>query len=454
MAQVTRRLGQFASELQFEALPPAVVHEVKRALLDCIGVGLLGANHKIVAVLLRYLKETRGSEALSASRGATLIGRPETLDPVSAAWVNGTMAHVYDFDDVHSAAGIHPGIVIVPPVLAAAEWAAVSGARAITAMAAGYEVAGRIGEATQLAHYEPGWHSTGTVGTIGAAAATSSVLGLNAAQAAGALGSSSSEAAGLRVSFGSMMKSLHAGNASANGLRAALLVSMGFVGPENAIEGARGFLEVTCNAPIEQEPILDALGEKYCFIKKGYKLYSCGGVVHPALDAALQLRERMGDKAGRVSRIHASVHPQVLEQMRVKEPETGMQSKFSPYHAIAVTLLDGQALPDQFTDARAISAEVRDLRQRIDVESSSSVRKDEARLTATLESGERLEIHVPHALGYSPENPPSDAQLEEKFMALAIPLLGERRSRDLCNVIWTLEAEPDLKKLMRLTRPA
>ncbi|MGH8616305.1 MAG: MmgE/PrpD family protein [Burkholderiales bacterium] len=450
--RLTARLAEFATGLRYRDLPAPAAHEVKRALLDFMGVALLGAHHRIVDLLLAHLAQLRGRKATTGKTGGTVIGRAERLDPVSAAWVNGSMGHVYDFDDVHSAAGIHPGIVIVPPSLAAGEWSRTPGRQLIAAMAAGYEVAGRVGEATQLTHYEPGWHSTGTVGTLGAAAAAANLLKLDPAQGNYALGIAASEAAGLRVSFGSMMKSLHAGNASANGVRAAFLASSGFTGPETGLEGARGFLEVAC-AGADAGPILAGLGRDYCFIRKGYKLYSCGGVVHPALDAALALRPQLETKVDRIRKIHAVVHPQVLEQMRVREPVTGMQSKFSPYHAIAVTLLDGAALPGQFADARAALPDVTALRQKVEVESNPGVRKDETRMTVTLDNGEAFEHHVEHARGYSPDNPPSDAELQDKFMALAVPVLGDARSRELSARIWALEAEKNTKRFLQLCRP-
>src|SRR5687768_917110 len=350
--QLTAKLAEFACKLEYKELPREAVHEVKRALLDFLGVALLGAPHKAVEILLTHLARMRGPKALRGRKGATLIGRTERLEPVAAAWVNGTMGHVYDFDDVHTAAGIHPGIIVVPAALAAGEMNRTSGRQLIAAMAAGYEVAGRVGLATQLTHYEPGWHSTGTVGTLGAAAAAVNVLRLDPEQANHALGAAASHAAGVRVSFGSMMKSLHAGNASANGLQCASLAELGFTGPIEGLEGSRGFLEVACGA-VDQPSIVADLGREYRFLRKGYKLYSCGGVVHPALDAALELRAQLGETCDRIREVHVIAHPQLLEQMRVREPQSGMQSKFSPYHAIAVTLLDGAALPAQFTDARA-----------------------------------------------------------------------------------------------------
>ncbi|HYC45326.1 MAG TPA: MmgE/PrpD family protein [Burkholderiales bacterium] len=444
-------MAEFASGLRYDDLPREAMHEVKRALLDFVGCALLGAQHKTVGVLLAHLERMRGAAALAVSDGVSVIGRGERVEPVAGAWVNGTMGHVYDFDDVHTAAGIHPGIIVVPAALAAAEMNGSSGREVVAAMAAGYEVAGRVGLATQLTHYEPGWHSTGTVGTLGAAAAAINLLRLDATQATHALGAAASHAAGLRVSFGSMVKPLHAGNACANGLQCASLAQLGLTGPLEGLEGSRGFFEVACGA-IDQQSILTALGREYRFLRKGYKLYSCGGVVHPALDAVLALRGRLGTAYDRIRSMHAVVHPQVLEQMRIKEPRTGMQSKFSPFHAIAVTLLDGQALPAQFTDARAVENDVVALRQKVSIESSTALRKDETKLTVTLADGTRLEHHTEHARGYSPDNPPSDADLQQKFMSLAVPVLGDTRSAELAERIWGLDVDKNLSALMALCR--
>ncbi|MCC7079453.1 MAG: MmgE/PrpD family protein [Burkholderiales bacterium] len=452
--QITGSLARFASELRYESLPAPVVREVKRALLDFMGCALLGAKHKAVTVLLSYLEQTRGREALQNRSGATIIGRVERTDPAAAAWVNGTMGHVYDFDDVQTAAGTHPGVIVVPAALAAAEHQGVDGRVLVAAMAAGYEVSGRVGLATQATHYEPGWHSTGTVGTLGAASTAINILGLDPEQANNALGAAASHAAGIRVSFGTMMKSLHAGNACAHGIECAFLARLGFTGPKVALEGQRGFFEAACHGPVDPSRILTDLGSEYVFTRKGYKLYACGGVVHPALDAALTLRSSVKGAYESIRDIHAETHPQVLEQMRIKEPVGGMQSKFSPYHAIAVTLIDGCALPTQFTDARAAAEDVRQLRQRVRVDTSPRLRRDETILTIEMADGRRLVHHVEHARGYSPDNPPSDQDLEDKFMTLAEPVIGVARSRELAKRTWDVDAEPNIRKWMELSRGA
>lgn len=452
--EVTSALAHFAAQSTFDSLPSAAIHEVKRALLDFMGCALLGARHKAVEILLEHISQTRGRQAQQSVSVSTIIGRGERTEPVSAAWINGTMGHVYDFDDVQTAAGTHPGVIVVPAALACAEWKRVDGRTIVTAMAAGYEVSGRVGLATQATHYEPGWHSTGTVGTLGAAASAIRLLQLTPEQATHALGAAASCAAGVRASFGSMMKSLHAGNACARGIECASLARLGFTGARQGLEGSRGFFEAACKGDIDPKPIVRDLGAVYCFLRKGYKLYSCGGVVHPALDGILTLRPSVIDSVAKIRDIHAVTHPQVLEQMRIVEPLTGMQSKFSPYHAIAVTLLDGLALPSQFTDARASSEDVRMLRRHVRVDTDPSLRRDETVLSITLDDGRRFDHHVEHARGYSPDNPPSDADLEDKFMALAEPVLGETKSRELARRTWALEAESSIEKWMELCRTA
>jgi len=452
--EVTSELAHFAALSKFDSLPSAAVHEVKRALLDFMGCALLGTRHKAIEVLLQHLSQTRGQPALQATPGCTIIGRSERTEPVSAAWINGTMGHVYDFDDVQTAAGTHPGVIVVPAALACAEWKRSDGRALIAAMAAGYEVSGRVGLATQATHYEPGWHSTGTVGTLGAAASAIRLLQLTPEQATHALGAAASCAAGVRASFGSMMKSLHAGNACARGIECASLAQLGFTGSRQGLEGSRGFFEAACKGEIDRKPIVQDLGSVYCFLRKGYKLYSCGGVVHPALDGALRLRSSVIGMVDKIRDIHAVTHPQVLEQMRIVEPLTGMQSKFSPFHAIAVTLLDGQALPSQFTDARAASEDVRTLRRRVRVDTDPKLRRDETVLSITMDDGHRFDHHVEHARGYSPDNPPSDGDLESKFMTLAEPVLGKANSHEIVRRTWALEDEVNIDSWMALCRAA
>jgi len=433
---ITKSFSQFASEITFDALPEAAVHEVKRALLDYVGVTLLGAPHPVTQTLFSVL---RRDGRVGGAGTVPVIGLSERLGPVDAAWVNGTTGHIYDFDDVHSAAGIHPGVVILPAAISTAYEAGLSGAEFIRAAAVGFEVAGRLGEATQLGHYEPGWHSTGTVGTIGAAAAAAAGLDLEPEKIAASIGAATCEASGLREGFGTMMKALHAGNAAANGVRAALLCAEGFTAPLLGIEGERGFLAVACEGPVDQEAMVAGLGSEYRFLRKGYKLYSCGGVIHPALDGALALREQVGDTSD-IMHVEAIVHPQVPEQMRRSDPKTGTEAKFTPSYCIAVALIDGQVLPSQFADERVVQTDVVGLMGRTVIRTDPDLRKDEAIVTITDRSGNTRTFHTRHAAGYSPDNPATDAQLEGKFRAIAGPLgIEEVRGEAFVEAVWRLE---------------
>lgn len=433
---VTRSFSEFASEVTFDALPEAAVHEVKRALLDYVGVTLLGAPHPVTRTLFGVL---RRDGRVGGAGAVPVIGLAERLGPVDAAWVNGTTGHIYDFDDVHSAAGIHPGVVILPAAISTAYEAGLSGAEFIRAAAVGFEVAGRLGEATQLGHYEPGWHSTGTVGTVGAAAAAAAGLGLEPSSIAAAIGAATCEASGLREGFGTMMKALHAGNAAANGVRAALLCAEGFTAPLLGLEGERGFLAVACEGPVDEEAMVAGLGSEYRFLRKGYKLYSCGGVIHPALDAALALRSRVGDPSG-ISAVDVVVHPQVPEQMRRSDPRTGTEAKFTPSYCVAVALIDGQVLPAQFADERVVREDVVGLMGRTVVRTDAGLRKDEAVVTVTDGRGETWTFHTEHAAGYSPDNPASDGQLEGKFRVIVDGLgLGSARCDSFIDAVWGLE---------------
>jgi len=441
---ITKAFSNFAHETTFAELPSSAIHEVKRALLDYVGVTLLGAPHPVTQSLFAVLQ--RDGRTCTAG-SVPVLGRPERLGPVDAAWVNGTTGHIYDFDDVHSAAGIHPGVVILPATISTAYAAGLSGKDFIRSSAVGFEVAGRLGEATQLGHYEPGWHSTGTVGTIGAAAAAAAGLSLDKQQISAAIGAATCEASGLREGFGTMMKALHAGNAAANGVRAALLCAEGFTAPLLGIEGERGFLAVACSEPVDEAEMINGLGTEYTFIKKGYKLYSCGGVIHPALDAALELRTTINDP-NEILTIEATVHPQVPEQMRRSNPQTGTEAKFTPSYCIAVAVIDGQILPAQFTNDRVTQPDVTSLMNRTEITTDPNLRKDEAIVTLHHAKGRTRTVHTEHASGYSPNNPATDRQLEDKFKTIAYGLqIDEAASDSFIQALWNLDDMSSLAPL-------
>src|SRR4051812_11175020 len=214
-AELTRALAAQASAMTYDALPEEVRALARQCVLDYFGVALAGADDPLVAIVLDELAEAGGNPQ------ASLIGHAQRLPALSAALINGAIGHALDYDDVNLAMPGHPSVAILPGLLALAETRQSSGREVIAAFVAGYETACRIGSAMRPGHYDRGFHATGTVGCLGAAAACARLLKLDAEATAQALGIAGTQAAGLKSQFGTMCKPFHAGKASYNGLLAA-----------------------------------------------------------------------------------------------------------------------------------------------------------------------------------------------------------------------------------------
>lgn len=440
----TERLAAFVVRTPTGEIPPQVIREAKRTLVNIFAVSLASSDDPSVDAL----------DAWGHSPGvAGVIGRGSAGEG-HAALVNGYLAHLQDYDDTHFPTVLHPSAPTWPAVLAAAERSGASGAETLAAFAIGCEVACRVALSIHPWHYDAGWHITGTVGGFGAAAGAARLLGLDDAQTAQALGMAGTNAAGVREAFGTNSKALHAGHAAMSGLRAASLVSAGFSGPAAILEGRRGFWAVLSPdghnpTPIEALDGLLAPGARWELQNNGLKPYANGVVSHPLQDAVIALRNAHAITAGEVRAIEARVHPLVLELMDRPQPETGLSAKFSHQHCAAAALVDGAGHEAQFSDSRARDPQIAALRALVHATPDPSLGEDEVYVTIRLANGRALANHVEHATG-SPENPMSDAHLEEKFRALATPVLGGPDAEALLRAAWTLDEASDVRTLMAL----
>ena len=247
---------------------------------------------------------------------------------------------------------------------------------------------------------------------------------------------------------GTMCKSFHAGRAASNGLLAALLAQQGFDSSEEIVEGKRGFARIYSNVA-QPELVLDQLGRRWEIARNGYKPYACGVVLHPILDAMVALGEQRALKPEDIARIEARVHPIAVRITGLGDPKTGLQSKFSIYHAGAVAYLDRGAGIAQFSDARASAADVVALRGKIEVTTDEGFRKDQAQATLVMVSGERIETKVAHASG-TVDNPMSDRAIENKFLANAAAAIGDDRARQIAAMAWKLDKLGDVRELIGL----
>jgi 2-methylcitrate dehydratase PrpD len=439
---VTRRLARYVVSARAEDLPANVRQEAKRTLLNWTGCAVGGSRHATVDIAISALSPFSGPAQ------ATVLGRGERMDVMHAALMNGISSHVFDFDDTHLRTVIHPAGPVASAILALAEYRSpISGAEFLNALVLGAEVECRIGNAVYPAHYDVGWHITGTVGPFGAAAAAGKLLHLSEQQMVWALGLAATQPVGLREMFGTMTKSFHPGRAAQNGLTAAMLASRNFTSSIQGIEAPRGWASVLSTAR-NYAAITENLGGRYEISENSYKPFPCGVVIHPAIDGCIQLRNQHKVAWGEIERIELRVHPLVLELTGKKTPQTGLEGKFSVYHAVATAMIDGVVGEKQFSDQAVRSADTVALRQRVTARVDPAIAEDQVRITIVMKDQGRLEKYVEHCVG-SAKNPMTNAQLEAKFSGLADGVLPAGQTRRVMEMCWDVESSRDVAQLAR-----
>ena len=429
---VTRTLARYVVEAKYDDLPEAVRKEGVRTLFNWVGVAVGGSHHETVDAAVAALAPFSGPAQ------ASLLGRPERFDVMNAAFLNGVASHIFDYDDTHLKTIIHPAGPVASAILAWAELHPVTGKEFLNALVLGMETECRIGNAVYPNHYDVGWHITGTAGVFGAAAAAGKLMGLSEQQMVWALGLAASQPVGLRESFGSMNKSFNPGRAAANGLFAALLAAKNFTSSNAMIEAKRGWAN-TVSTKQDYAEITQGLGQRYEAALNTYKPFACGIVMHPAIDAALQLRAQGLITPEQIAGVNLKVHPLVLELTGKTAPKAGLEGKFSIYHAVAVALVEGAAGEKQFTD-RAVNDPVTvALRGKVHPVVDPAVKPEQVDLTITLVDGRVLHKFIEHAIG-SLEVPMTDQALERKFADLADGVIPAAQAQRLMALCWKLES--------------
>jgi 2-methylcitrate dehydratase PrpD len=391
-----------------------------------------------------------GIRMLEPAPQATILGRTDRVDMAGAALLNGISSHTFDFDDTHLKTIIHPAGPVASAALALAEHLGCSGRSMVDALVLGIDVACRMGNLMYPEHYDRGWHITGSTGTLGAAAACARLLGLDEQRTAMALGIAASQPVGLREQFGTMTKPFHPGGAARAGLLSALLAHHGFTASPRALEAPRGYAQVLSTKCAWHEAT-DELGQRFEISFNTYKPFACGIVIHPSIDACVQLREQ-GVRAQNVERIELKVHSLVLELTGKKEPADGLQGKFSVYHGCAAGLIFGRAGEPEYADEIVTREDVVALRRKVVAVVDDSIDEASVDVTAVLRDGRRVHVFVEHAIG-SLQRPMSDAALERKFSDQAVPVMGEARTAALIAACWRLGDMPDVRELTALATP-
>ncbi len=438
---LTKELCGHLAAATFADLSATAASEARRGVLDWIGCALAASAHPTIAKLIAVLQEAGGKPQ------AAVLARNLKLGLLEAPLVNGQMGHLLDYDDTHMGGVLlHTSSPVLAALFALAERAPVGGREFMLAYAVGFEAGVRSGRAAPR-HHDGGWHLTGTLGSIAAGVAAGKLLGLDKQRLTYAMGIAATQAGGMQQNRGTMCKSFHAGKAAANGVLAALLAEKGFDSTQEIIEGKKGFCRIYSTEAAPERLVAD-LGRTWLIETNGHKPYACGVVLHPLIDAVIALRDKTALDPARIDEITLRVHPLVLSITGVVEPSTGLQSKFSVYHSAAVAYADGNAGVPQYTDAKANDPVIVALRRKVKAVADPTLRNDEAR--ASLGAGAiRAEAHVPHASG-SAQNPMSDAAIEAKFMANAIPVIGTARAQRTRAMVWELDELDDMRELIAL----
>jgi len=453
--EVTKRIAEYITTTSLEDFPPDAVEAAKGAIVDCIGCALAGSVEPLADVLSEYVKSIGGNPT------ASVIGRGFKTSAPEAALINGAMGHALDYDDITRAMKGHPSVVLLPAALALAEEEGATGRDLLLAYMVGFEVACSVGDSVSPAYYDDlGWHPTGPLGALGAAAAACSILELDQELTTMAISLAASQAAGLRQNFGTMTKPYHAGASCRAGVTSAKLVKAGFTASEDAIEGRFGFLRAfSGGSGYDENHIMETLGKQCYLVESGVevKKYPCCGSAHLALDATYRLLERETINADEVESIQVSVDFDPPRSLIHARPTEALEGKFSMQYCLAAAILDQKVGLDSFTDELVQRPEAQTLIPKVEmrriagyegrpswVEAYNEV---EVHLTDGRVLSERADRITQGALrGVSME------EIQSKFQGTASRAISAPASNELMEILDRLENMGELSRMTDLLR--
>ncbi len=404
------------------------MHLGKRSILDGLGLALAGNAAESGHIVRNYLK----SLGVPLNRGATVIGTNLKVPARFAAFANGIAIHADDYDDTQLAVAkdrvygllTHPTAPALPAVLALAECANRSGLELLTAYQIAVEVETKIAEAINPRHYADGFHSTATMGAIGAAAGAARLLGLDAAQTAQTLSLGASQAAGLRENFGTMTKPFHPGRAAESGVVAAELVRLGWTAADNGLEANRGFFKAA-GGGYDLQAIHGKLGKPWTFAMPGVSIkpHPSGSLTHPGMGVMLDLIVEHDIKPAQVVKVSVGTNRHMPNTLIHHRPKNELQAKFSMEFCMAILLLERKAGLAQFTDAVVNRRDVQRMIGRIDFgvhpeAEAAGYEKMTTIIDIELTDGRRISGRADFGKG-SPANPMSDDEVADKFRECA-----------------------------------
>jgi 2-methylcitrate dehydratase PrpD len=445
----TEDLAEFICQTKFADIPDGAIDAAKRHVLDFCGVAIAGSKEPAVKMVSEYVKN------VGARCEAGVFGQGFRTETSLAALVNGTSAHVLDYDDYSMDTWTHPTATILPGILALGEKHGASGKEVFEAYIVGIEVASKIGEAVGSPQYEGGWHCTGTIGTICAAVGAARLLRLDRSKVKASLGIAASLAGGLRQNFGTMTKALHAGRAAQNGAFAATLAERGFSASDNVLEGQFGFAKVFGsgkNIDLDGTNLRTIVPDFLISPGVRVKFYPSCGATHCGIEAALYLRGKYNIQAADVVGIELSTHPMVPEVAFSHEPETAEQAKVSAEYCVSRALIDGQVSLDHFTTEAVMESEVQQLLRKVRYVTTKN--REEKYSVATgvtikMRDGKVYSKRIEMPKG-APENPLTPEELHWKFRDCTSLMFSTQDTEKILDLVSNLERLVDISELMQL----
>jgi 2-methylcitrate dehydratase PrpD len=434
-------LAEHAASWRTRPMPEQVAHHARRALIDWFAALLPGLSKPPATLLAAAMAAERGP-------GRSICYVDGVASPLRhAALLNATASHTVEFDDIFRDAGYHPGCPTIAPALAAVQQRGGSMDDLLRAITAGYEVSCRIGMAVQPSHYK-NWHTTGTVGTFGAAVATAVALGCDAQGIAHAIATAATFAGGLQQAFlsDSMSKPLHPGHAADAGALAAIGAAAGVTGALDALHGPKGFAAATSEDTGKWDKALADLDSRVCITEMTFKNHGCCGHIFAALDAVRDLQQEHGFSAADVTRIHVGGYGPTKSICDRPSITTEQEARFSVQFTMGALLVLGGVRIAAFEPANLVNPAIRAIMPKVTVELDPELAdaypaKRAAKVWLDLADGRQLYRYQPTRKG-DPDAPLSDAELGEKFRELCAPVIGAAAAEAMLSSLWHGTAVP------------
>jgi 2-methylcitrate dehydratase PrpD len=456
----TGAVVRFVVGARFAGFPAEAVAIAKRCIIDGLGVLLAGSTQPAGEIVHAHV------EGADTRHDATVLGpKPFKTSAANAALVNGTSGHALDWDDTQLATSAdrifglltHPTIPPLVAALALGERARVSGRKLLEAFLTGFEVECKIAEAIHPDHYKKGFHTSGTVGTFGAAVAAAKLLDLSPEQVAHTLAIAASSASGIRVSFGSMTKPLHVGRAAQNGVVAAELAARGFTGGKDALDPPWGFFQTFSHGGgYDRARIVGMLGNPHAIVSPGVSIkpYPCGVLGHPTMDAMRRLVIGSDVKPETIKAIRVRAGSNILNPLRYEIASNELEAKFCPAFMVSAIALRRKAGIREFNDEFVRSSPVQALMRKVTRVLDPSIEaKGWAKIRSTVEvdldDGRTLVEHADERYRGGPELPFTRDELFEKWSDCASLVLAPAKVERTFAMLESLEMVPDVADLVR-----